>query len=122
MGRKRKTESKILHTARARYAGMHSADAAMDLGGGKDLVTFQAKITAAEEALLAYNEKMAELDIMYNQFIAVEKELGAYSAEMLAGVKAIYGRDSDEYEAAGGVRFSERKKPKPKNTDAPEMG
>jgi hypothetical protein len=30
---------------------------------------------------------------------------------MLAGVAAKYGKDSDEYEKAGGVRKSERKRP-----------
>jgi hypothetical protein len=30
---------------------------------------------------------------------------------MLAGVAAVYGKDSDQYEQAGGVRKSERKSP-----------
>jgi hypothetical protein len=34
---------------------------------------------------------------------------------MLAGVVSKYGRDSNEYEMAGGVRTSERKKPKKKD-------
>ena len=39
------------------------------------------------------------------------------SSQMLSGVKVKYGRDSNEYEMAGGTRLSERKKPKKKGSD-----
>jgi len=43
-----------------------------------------------------------------------EKELRDLSSLMLSGVKVKYGRDSNEYEMAGGTRLSERKKSKKK--------
>ena len=47
---------------------------------------------------------------------ALRKELLALRKRARAGVAGVYGDDSAEYQAVGGVRVSERKKPgrKPK--------
>ncbi|MCI5134384.1 MAG: hypothetical protein D3920_04760 [Candidatus Electrothrix sp. AW2] len=45
-----------------------------------------------------------------NDFRTLEKELRDLSSRMLSGVKVKYGRDSNEYEMAGGTRLSDRKK------------
>ncbi len=45
------------------------------------------------------------------RFDNLEKELKDWNGRMLAGVGSEFGKDSPEYEAAGGVRKSERKKP-----------
>ncbi|MBK8431745.1 MAG: hypothetical protein IPL28_10845 [Chloroflexi bacterium] len=47
---------------------------------------------------------------MLNDFQAEEKGLNLLSARMLAAVGAIYGKDSNEYEQAGGKRASEIKR------------
>lgn len=43
-----------------------------------------------------------------------EQALGEMSEHMLSGVKVKFGRDSYEYEIAGGVRRSARKRPQRK--------
>ena len=111
MGRLRKKDSKIIETAKARLAGLVTIDPALDLGSGKNIPAYETKITEAEGALAVYNQKLAELDRLYNAFLAKEKVLGTFNAEILAAVKGLYGRGSDEYEQAGGTRYSERKRP-----------
>ncbi|MCI5168677.1 MAG: hypothetical protein D3903_21920, partial [Candidatus Electrothrix sp. GM3_4] len=49
-------------------------------------------------------------DAAGNDFRTLEKELRDLSSRMLSGVKVKYGRDSNEYEMAGGTRLSDRKK------------
>jgi hypothetical protein len=51
---------------------------------------------------------------LYNELLADERSLGEMSEHMLSGVKVKFGRDSAEYEMAGGVRRSERKRPQRK--------
>ena len=51
------------------------------------------------------------MDGAYNNFLAEEASLRDLSERMLAGVAAVYGKNSDQYEQAGGVRKSERKRP-----------
>ncbi|MCI5194555.1 MAG: hypothetical protein D3915_15810 [Candidatus Electrothrix sp. AU1_5] len=50
----------------------------------------------------------------------VEKELRDLSSLMLSGVKVKYGRDSNEYEMAGGTRLSDRKRKSPQSEGEPE--
>ncbi|MCI5159415.1 MAG: hypothetical protein D3906_13475, partial [Candidatus Electrothrix sp. AUS1_2] len=70
----------------------------------------------------AYNGLLAQADAAGNDFRALEKELRGLSSLMLSGVKVKFGRDSNEYEMAGGTRLSERKKPKKKDGDEPGDG
>ena len=48
---------------------------------------------------------------MLNDVIKTELALKDLSERMLMGVGSKFGKDSDEYEMAGGVRKSEHKKP-----------
>ena len=50
------------------------------------------------------------LGALLNDFQAEEKGLNLLSARMLAAVGAIYGKNSNEYEQAGGKRASEIKR------------
>ncbi|MBC8256267.1 MAG: hypothetical protein H8E85_03070 [Candidatus Marinimicrobia bacterium] len=113
MSRKRKESSGDLDTARGRLAGLQAIDPALDFGNGKDLVNYQALITDAETALASYNTRLAEVDELYNNFLEKERSVAAMNTEMLSSVRGVYGRDSDEYEQAGGTRTSEKKRPRP---------
>ena len=55
-----------------------------------------------------------------SDFKTVKKVLRGLSSQMLSAVKVKYGRDSNEYEMAGGTRLSERIMPKKK--DGEELG
>ena len=112
MGRQRKANTITMKDASKRIAGLQAIDPALDFGNDKSIVKYQEMLTNAETALNTYNTKLAELDELLNDFNGANKLLGAYNTEMLSAVKAMYGRDSNEYEQAGGTRFSERKKRK----------
>jgi len=86
------------------------------LGSSMTLANFQKKVQAAQAALDHYNGLLTQADLESDQFDDLEAELKDLSERMLTGVATEYGKNSPEYEAAGGVRKSERKKPvrKPK--------
>jgi len=111
MGRQKKG-SRVIDTALKRAAGLASISEKLDLGQGLTLEAFQGAIRDAQARLDAYNQALSVADAAANAFAAAEVHLRDLSARMLNGVAAVYGKDSDEYEKAGGVRKSERKRPK----------
>jgi hypothetical protein len=80
------------------------------------LADYKTKTTALKSKNDQYNSDLSDLDASLNSIQGDEKALGDLSARMLAGVGSKYGKDSSEYEQAGGTRTSERKPPtrKPK--------
>lgn len=119
MGRARRT-SKVLDKAQTRSAGIKSVNPTLDLGNGLTAASFDTAINAVQTSLLEYNQALAAIDEKYNALIAAEKDLGDMSERVLAGVAARFGKNSSEYEQAGGVRKSERKAPTRKTkTTAP---
>jgi len=79
--------------------------------GGLTLDGYQGEVTSARTLLDRYNALLTEADLLSDQFDAAEASVKDWSERMLAGVGVKYGKDSPEYEAAGGVRKSDRKKP-----------
>jgi len=61
----------------------------------------RAKITAHNTALAVVDYSKAEIE-------ELEETLGNLCEKMLIGIAFKYGKDSHEYEMAGGVRTSER--------------
>ena len=119
MGRRRKI-SKVLDNAQTRLAGLKSIDSALDLGNGLTVPAFANVISDGQAKLATYNQMLAAIDDQYNAVLASEKVAADMSERMLAGVGARFGKDSSQYEQAGGVRKSERKRPvrKPKTPPA----
>lgn len=109
MARQKKL-SDPLEKASQRLNALRSIDPALDLGGGLTLSAFESKITAARTALDAYNSLLTQVDAAYNQFLASEEAVNEFSQRMLSGIASRFGKDSDQYEQAGGTRASERKK------------
>ncbi len=113
---RRKRTSPSIERARTRAAALESIDPALDLGNGLTLASYKAKIEAADAKLASYNARLSELDGLLNTLQSAEEDLDEYSARMLAGVGVKYGKDSDQYEQAGGTRTSERRSPRRKTT------
>ena len=111
---RKKRNSKVIEKANVRSAALESIDSALDLGNGKTLVAYNTKITEAQDALDDYNAKLSEVDSVYNVTLAKDRELATLSDSMLEAVGVKFGKDSNEYEMAGGTRTSERKPPKRK--------
>jgi hypothetical protein len=99
--------SKHIVDAQERAANLRGIDPALDLGSDLTLAAFNAEIAATQNLLDTYNAKLAKADAAGNDFQAAEKNLRALSARMLAGVGMKFGKDSNEYEMAGGTRSSE---------------
>lgn len=94
-----------------RASGIASISATEDLGSGLTLAAFQALINETQKAINDYNTALSALDPLQNLVDQKERELAELSERMLIGVAAKYGKDSNEYEKAGGTRKSERKRP-----------
>ena len=118
MGRMRKQTSKVLEKAQARSAGIKNFNSTLDLGNGLTVASFDTAIGTTQTILSEYNQALAAVDDKYNALVAAEKSLGDISERMLAGIAARFGKDSSEYEQAGGVRKSERKRPTRKPSPA----
>ena len=68
-------------------------------------------LSIAQAKLSAYNTLLSQAGDAQNALRAAEKELRPFSARMLTGVATKYGKDSSQYEKAGGTRKSEIKRP-----------
>lgn len=104
--------SHVINEAQTRAAGMQAIDPNLDLGNNLILADFENEISSVQTLLDDYNAQLAKADAAANDFKAAEKNLRTQSSRMLAAVGVKYGKDSNEYEMAGGTRTSEKKKPK----------
>jgi len=111
---RRKRLSVKLEKAEVRAASMDSIDQKLDLGNGQTLEMYWEAINALRVKQQEYNTLLSKVDNLYNELLAEERALGEMSEHMLSGVKVKFGRDSYEYEMAGGVRRSDRKRPQRK--------
>jgi len=78
------------------------------------VAAYRSKIDGLKSKLETYNQLLSKVDGALNEVVEGEKSLRDISERMLAGVGSKYGKDSDEYEKAGGKKKSERKRPKKK--------
>jgi hypothetical protein len=99
--------------------GADSVDPALDLGNGLTLADYKTKTAALKTKNDQYNSDLSDLDAALNSIQADEKALDDLSARMLAGVGSKYGKDSSEYEQAGGTRTGDANRPRPKTRTKP---
>ena len=102
--------SQVIIDAQTRAANLRAIDPNLDLGNNLTLASFENEIETVQGLLEAYNALLAQADAAANDFKAGEKRLRSRSSRMLSGVSVKYGRDSNEYEMAGGTRTSEIKR------------
>ncbi len=107
---RRKRSSKVLEKANRRIASLRSISPNLNLGNGLTVDTYTELITDLNDKLAAYNTVLSTVDKIYNDMVTAEQRLGDYSEHMLLGVATKFGKNSDEYEMAGGVKKSERKR------------
>lgn len=106
-----KRSSQVLEKAERRCAGLKSINVALDLGGGLTLENYLLLIDGLRSQLASYNESLSIVDRAASTVQDTEQQLRTLSERMLIAVAAKYGKDSYEYEMAGGTRKSERKRP-----------
>jgi hypothetical protein len=109
----RKRNSIALTKAERRIEGMQTINAELNFDNGFSIATYNTKVIELREKLAAYNQAQIIVDKTHNALIEAERELNTYSEQMLLNVASRYGKNSDEYEMAGGTRRSVRRKARP---------
>jgi hypothetical protein len=105
---RQKSTSRILKKAELRTSGLKAIDPNMDFGDTCNLQNMTQLIEELRTKIDAYNTALVMIDSSKTEITELEKNLGELSEKMLIGVAFKYGKDSREYEMAGGVRKSER--------------
>jgi hypothetical protein len=82
----------------------------LDFNNGFTLALFSDKTDVLRQLIAEYNRILSTLDALLIDIVAAEKDLGDISDHMLVNVAAKYGKNSNEYKMAGGVRKVERKR------------
>ncbi|MBD2166818.1 hypothetical protein H6G04_20705 [Calothrix membranacea FACHB-236] len=101
-------KSRILEKAQLRTYGLHAIDPNIDFGENRNLEGMKQLIEKLRSKMLAYNTALITLNVCKSEIKDLEKTLGDLCERMLLGVAFKYGKDSHEYELAGGVRTSKR--------------
>jgi hypothetical protein len=113
-----KRSSIIIEKAEKRLASIKSINPKLDLGKGVTVSTFAELIETTRRRVEAYNTSLSLVDADLAALQAAEKTLSDYTEKVLLGIAFEYGKDSPEYEMAGGTRKSQRKRPSRKVDDA----
>ncbi len=105
---RRKRSSRILEKAEFRVAGLKAIDPNINFDDTYNLQNLTQLIDNFHNTLGDYNAAIAMIDSSRKKLDEMEKTLSQVSDKMLMGVGFKYGKNSNEYELAGGVRDSER--------------
>jgi folylpolyglutamate synthase/dihydropteroate synthase len=105
---RRKRSSRILEKAEFRVAGLKAIDPNINFDDTHNLQNLNQLIENFHNTLDDYNAAIAMIDSSRKKLDEMEKNLSQLSDKMLMGVGFKYGKNSNEYELAGGVRDSER--------------
>lgn len=110
MARIKRTRSAVLENAETRAAAIATLPQPVELGGELTLIAYLSVITATRSKLTTYNSLLSDVDQARREFLVAQRNLADWSDRMLAGVGATFGRNSDAYAQAGGVKKSERRR------------
>jgi hypothetical protein len=103
-----------LEKGKLRLVGLKSIKEDLNFGDNLSVAIYDTQLSLLETKLKTYNQTLSDIDNLYNECIAQIDVIKDYNERMLSGVTLKYGKNSSEYEMAGGTRKSERKKAKPK--------
>ncbi len=104
----KKRSSQILKKAQFRVAGLKAIDPSLNFDDTYNLQNLTQLIDNFYNMLNDYNAAIAMIDSSKKKLDEMEKTLGQVSDKMLTWVGCKYGKNSNEYELAGGIRDSER--------------
>ena len=111
MARKKLIRIPDLDKGVTRLAAVKSIDAALDLGNGFTVANYETEVQKLSAKVNAYNTALSTLDDLHNDYVVQLQVLKDWNERVLTGVATKYGKNSSQYEMAGGVKKSERKKP-----------
>jgi hypothetical protein len=105
---RKKSTSRILEKAELRAAGLRAIDPKLDFGNSQSLSYLTDVMEQLRAKIESHNTALSIVDSSQIEIADLEKTLGNLLEKMLIGVAFKYGKDSREYEMAGGVRKSDR--------------
>lgn len=114
MARKKLIRVPDLDKGTTRLASVKSIDPVIDLGNGITAANYEIQINLLRTKLDSYNTALSTIDDLYNECIAQIVVVRDWNDRVLTGVATKYGKNSSQYEMAGGVKKSERKRQNPK--------
>ncbi|MBD2613214.1 hypothetical protein H6G94_18380 [Nostoc punctiforme FACHB-252] len=103
----RKRTSRVLENAELKFAGVKAIDTNLDIGDNYNTIKFAQLIEELRTKLENHNTILSTIDSSKIEFEQLEKKLVSYCENMMMGIGFKYGKDSREYQMAGGVRRSE---------------
>jgi hypothetical protein len=107
MPRKQRT-SPVLEKTEQRLLGFQSINPNLDFGDSISLDHLTQLTTQLSSKLDQYNLMLHDIDSAKDEIEKLEKTIRETSERLVNGVAFKYGKDSREYELAGGVRKSDR--------------
>lgn len=109
MGRQKKKSAALLK-AQERLAGLQSIDPKLDFGNGISIASFTKEVDSLKKSIGDYNALLFAADDAANALELQEKKMIVSAENVLLSVKVKFGKDSSQYELAGGTRLSDRRR------------
>lgn len=113
MARKKKKSDAFKKLAE-RLSGIKAIDEKLDLGNGLSVDAITAKVNVYNAELEEYNIILRNADAKLNLIEERETSANDLSEQLLLAVAAKYGKNSQEYQMAGGKRKSDIKRNTPR--------
>ena len=111
MARRKLSRVLDLEKGTTRLAAVKSIDAALDLGNNINVTVYETELNLLRTKLNTYNTTLSTIDDLYNACLVQIDVVKDLNERILTGVATKYGKNSTQYEMAGGKKKSERKKP-----------
>ena len=111
---RRSRSSKSLQISRRRLEKLSGINPAPNLAAGITISDFAVKIDEVAATEASYNTSLSASDTILTVLKVKERELRDIRERMLTAIAFLYGKDTEQYVAAGGIRKSERKRPRAK--------
>lgn len=106
--------SPTLEDALRRLERIKAIEPLPNFGTGFSITDYENNLEELGSILGLYNTTIGAADQLATQLKIKEKSIRDMRERVLTAIAFIYGKDSDEYVAAGGIRKSERKRPRSK--------
>jgi hypothetical protein len=116
-----KRGSRTLAKAEDRASRLRHVDARLNLGQGASLTALRREIDRTKARLKSYNQLLAQADGALIDLVQSERRLADLSERLLQGVAARYGRNSGQYEIAGGTRKNRVRRTRRSQPARPEV-
>ncbi|MDZ8110638.1 MAG: hypothetical protein RM338_34260 [Nostoc sp. DedQUE12a] len=103
----KKRASRVLENAELKFSGLKAINSSLDIGDNYNITKMTQLIEELRAKLENHNSILRMIDSSKLEVEQLEKNLAIYCENLLTGIAFKYGKDSREYEMAGGVRKSE---------------